>query len=216
MLVIAHLNDRIASQLGDLLAEQPRGAGSLHGIHHPIEYLVDDEHFLLGDAQQVVVVRCTLDDRTCGTVKIRCLVDHHRRIARSGHDRSFATVQGGAGDTGTAGHTDQLHVAMLENDVCRLQRRFRDDADQIVDPHITMDGLVESAHAFGRHSFSAGVRIDDQAVAGRNHVHRVARDCGQRVGDGRDRPDHAKRCVFDDGQAVITTEDLALHEFDTR
>ena len=41
---------------------QPHGSGPIHRFHHAIEDLIDDEDFLLADAQQVIVVAAAGDD----------------------------------------------------------------------------------------------------------------------------------------------------------
>ena len=52
--------------------------------------LGDDEDFLLGDAEQVVVVRAALNDAAGGVVEIGRFVDDDRRIARPGDDGPLA------------------------------------------------------------------------------------------------------------------------------
>ena len=56
---------------------------------------------------------------------------------------------------------------MVEQRVGRFERRLGDDADQVVDAQVAVDRLVEAAHAFGRDLLAAGMRIDDDRVAGR-------------------------------------------------
>ena len=57
-----------------------------------IEHLADDEHFLLGDAEQIVVVGGALDDRTGGAVQVGRFVDDDGRIARPGDDCPLARL----------------------------------------------------------------------------------------------------------------------------
>ena len=59
---------------------------------------------------------------------------------------------------------------------------------------------------------SVGSAIRDGVAAG-DHAHGVAGDRGERVGDRRDRADHAEGGVLDDGQAMVTAKHLAPHEF---
>ena len=86
----ADRGDRHLGQRVDLAGVQPHGAGPLHRGHHRVEDLVDDEDFLLGDAEQIVVVRAALDDRAGGAVEIGRFIDDDRRIARPGDDRPLA------------------------------------------------------------------------------------------------------------------------------
>ena len=53
--------------------------------------VADDEHFFLGDAEQIVVVRAALDDASRGAIQIGRFIDDHRRIARPGDDRPLAS-----------------------------------------------------------------------------------------------------------------------------
>ncbi len=85
-----------------------------------------------------------------------------------------------------AGDAQQRHVAVLEDRVGRLQRGLGDDADQVVDAQVAGDGLVEAAHALGRHPPPAGMRIEHHRVAGGDHADGVAGDGGQRMGHRRD------------------------------
>jgi hypothetical protein len=92
--VVADLDDRVAKSVR-------RSRGRSTAPHRPApslpssasKTLIDDEHFLLGDAQQVVVVRGALDDAAGGAVQVGRFVDHHRRIAGPGNDRPLAAVQ---------------------------------------------------------------------------------------------------------------------------
>ena len=61
LVAFAGLDDGGGGQPVDFAAVEPHGAGPLHGLHHRVEDLVDDEDLLLGDAQQVVVVRRRLE-----------------------------------------------------------------------------------------------------------------------------------------------------------
>ena len=103
---------------------------------------------------------------------------------------------------------------MFEQGVGRFERRLGDDADQVVDAQVAVNGFVVAAHAFGGDAFAAGMRIENHRVAGGDHRNGVARERGQRVRDRRDRADDAERGVFDDGQAVVAAEDFAPHELD--
>ena len=85
--MIALLRQRV-----DLAGVQPHGAGPLHRRHHLVEDAGDDEHFLLGDAQQVVVVRAAVNDAAGGVVEIGRFIDDDRRIARPGDDRPLAAT----------------------------------------------------------------------------------------------------------------------------
>ncbi len=112
--------------------------------------LADDEDFLLGDAEQVVVVGAAVNDRPGGVVEIGRLVDDDRRIARPGDDRPLADLQRRPGDGRAAGDADQLDAAVGEERVGRFQRRLGDHADQVVDAQVAVDRLVEPPHALGR------------------------------------------------------------------
>ena len=57
----------------------------------------DDEHFLLGDAQQVVVVGGAEDDRAGGAVQVGRFIDDDGRVARPGHDRPLRLPHGRPG-----------------------------------------------------------------------------------------------------------------------
>jgi len=155
-----------------------------------------------------------LDDRAGRPAQVGGLVHHDRRIARTGHDRPLAAVQRGTRHRGAAGDADQLDFTVLEDHVCRLQRGLGDQADQVVDPHVAVNGFVVAPHALGRHPLAAGMRVDDQRVAGRDHADRIARDRGQRVGYRGDGADHAEGRVLDDRQAAVAAVHLAPQELD--
>ena len=72
-----------------------------------VEDLFDDEDFLFGDAQQVVVVGAALDDRAGGAIQVGRFIDDDRRIARPGDDRPFRLLHGRAGDGRPAGDAEQ-------------------------------------------------------------------------------------------------------------
>ena len=209
---LADLRDGNLRQAIDFVGREADGSGPFHGGHHLVEDLGHHEDFLFGDAEQVVVVGGPADDGPGGPIQLGRLVDHHGGIARTGHDRSFPAVEGCAGDRRTSRHADQGDVAMLEDGLGGLQRGLGDDADQIVDAEVLGDRLVESPHAFRRDPLAAGVGIDDQRVAGGDHVDGVAGEGGERVGHGRDGPDDPEGCVFDHRQAMVATEHLAPHE----
>ena len=84
-------------------AFEPHRAGPLHGGHHRVEHLLDDEHLLLGDAQEVVVVAAALDDRPGGAIEVGGFVDDDGRVARPGDDRPLRLLHGRPGDAGAAG-----------------------------------------------------------------------------------------------------------------
>ena len=151
----------------DLAGREPHGAGPLHGGQHGVEHLLDDEHFLLGDAQQVVVVGGALDDRRGRRGRGRPFRRPRRADCPARRRSPACLLHGRAGDGRPAGDADQLHVAVLEDRVGRLQRRLGDHADQVVDAQVAVDGLVEPADALGRHAPAAGMRIDHQRVAAR-------------------------------------------------
>ena len=86
--------------------------------------------------------------------------------------------------------------------------------NQIVDANFFVNRPVETSHAFDGHAFSRGMRIDDQCIATGNHAYGVASDGRQRMRNRCNRPDDTKRCMFDDGQAMIAAKYLALQELD--
>ena len=61
VLAFADRGDGHFRQGVDLAGVQPHGAGPLHRGQHRVEHFGDDEHFFLGDAEQIVVVRSRLE-----------------------------------------------------------------------------------------------------------------------------------------------------------
>ncbi len=214
VLVVAHFDDRLAGQLGDLCRVEFNRAGASHRRHHRVEDAFDDEDFLFGDAQQVVVVRTPLDDALGGVVQIGRLVDDHRRVARAGNDRSFAAVQRRSSHRGSARHADQRNVAMLEQRFGRFQRRFGNHANQVVDADFTRDRFVESANTFGGDFLARWMRIDDDGVPAGQHADRVAGDRRQAVRDRRDRADDSEGSSFNDRQTMVAAEAFGFQKFD--
>ena len=202
---------RQAIDLG--LIESDR-TGTAHCIHHRIEDAVDDEDFFFGDAQQVVIVRGTLDDASGGQIQIGGFIDDHRWIAWSGDDGAFAAVEGSAGNGRSTRHADQSDLAMLEELLCRFECWLADQADAIVDPDFGSDRLVESAHTLGSYLASARVRIDHQGIPTGDHADGIAGDRRERVGHRGNRSDDAEGSVFDDGQAAISAVAFGSEEFD--
>ena len=157
-------------------AFEPHGAGPLHGRHQPVEYLLDGEDLLLGDAEQVVVVGAALDDAAGGAVEVGRFIDDDGRIARPGDDRPLRLLHGRPGHARPAGDADQVDVGMLEQGVGRFERRLGDDAHQVVDAQVAVDRLVVAADALGRHAPAARMRIEHHRVARGDHADRVAGD----------------------------------------
>ena len=214
VLALADRGDRQLRELVDLRRVEPHGAVALEGGHQLVARRRDAEHFLLGDAQQVVVVGGALDDALRGVVEVGRFVDDDRRIAGAGDDRPLAAVERRAGDGRAAGDADRRDAAVLEQRVGRVERRLGDDADEVVDPQVAVDRLVEPADALGGDALAAGVRVDDHRVAAGDHAHGVAGDRGQRVRDRRDGADDAERGVLDDAQPVVAAEALLREELD--
>ena len=150
-----------------------------------------------------------------GAIEIGRFVDDDRRIARSGHDGPLRALQRRLGDGRSARDANQLHAAMLEHGFGCFQRRLGDDANEIVDPQIAINGLVETAYSFDGHPLAAGMRIDDKRVPPGDHAHGIARDRRQRVSHRGDGADHAERGVLDHSQAMIAAEHFAFQELDS-
>ena len=201
-------------QLIDLPGIQPHCAGPVHGVKHFVEHFIDHEHFFFGNAQQIVVVRRAANDVLGGPIQIGGLVDHDRRISRTGHNGPLRAFHCRPRNGRPAGYANQFHAAMLEQSIGAFQRWLGDYTNQIVDAHVFVNRLIEPPHPFGRHPLSAGMRIDDQRVAAGNHAYRVSGNRRQRMRNRRDATDHSERCVLDDRQPVIAAEHLALQKFD--
>ena len=198
VLVVAHLDDRAGGQLSDLVRVQLDGPSPTHRGKHRIEHRVDDEHFLLCDAQQVVVVGGSLNDAAGRVVQVCRFVDDHGRVARAGDDRSFATVERRAAHRWTSRDTDQSHVAMPEQRFGRFEGRLGDHRDQVVDPDFASDRFIEAANTFRGDSFPRRVRVDHHRVATREHADGIASDRRQAVCNRSDRADHTERGPLDD------------------
>ena len=72
-------------------------------VEQVVKDRLDSEDFLLADAQQVVVVSGSNNDRASGVVDVSGLVNNDRRVARAGDDRSFVAGQGSSRDGRTTG-----------------------------------------------------------------------------------------------------------------
>ena len=92
---------------------------------------------------------------------------------------------------------------MIEDLAGRFERRLVDDRDQVLHSGRLVDCPVEAADSFAGDPRPDGMRVEDDRVAGRQHAHHVAGQRRQRVGDGRDRADHAERGVLGHGQPVV-------------
>ncbi len=57
-------------------------AGALHRGNKRIGHRGYNEHFLLANAQQVIVKSRALNNASCGAIQIGRLIHHHRRISR--------------------------------------------------------------------------------------------------------------------------------------
>jgi hypothetical protein len=202
---------RQAIDLG--LIESDR-TGTAHCIHHCIEDAVDDEDFFFGDAQQVVIVRGTLDDASGGQIQIGGFIDDDGWVAWSGDHGAFAAVEGSSGNGRSARHADQSDLAMFEELLCRFECRLTYQADAIVDADFRSDRLVESANTLRSYLASARVRIDHKGIPTGDHADGVAGDRREGVGHRGDRSDDAERSMFDDGQAAISAVAFGSEEFD--
>jgi hypothetical protein len=58
-----------------------------------VENRFHDEHFLLSNTQQVVVVCRALDDATGRSIEVGRFIDNYRRVAWTGDNRSLAAIQ---------------------------------------------------------------------------------------------------------------------------
>ena len=209
-------DNRLCRQRVDLRGIEPGGASPPHRLHHPVEHTRHDEHLLLGDAEEIVVVGGAGDDRPRGPVEVGRLVDDDRRIAGAGDDRPLARFERGLRHGRAAGDADQLHAAVLEEFGGAFERRLGDQGDEVVDPKVAVNRLIEAAHPLGGHLLATRMGIDDDGVAAGDHAHGIAGDRGEGVGNRRDRADDAKWSMLNHGQAVVATEYLAPHELDAR
>ena len=85
------------------------------GIHQLIEDRFDSEDFFLTNAQQVVVVGRSGDDRPGSVIDVSSFVDNDWRVARTSDDRSFVAGQSCSRDLRSTGHAQQFHTTVLED-----------------------------------------------------------------------------------------------------
>ena len=84
-----------------------------------------------------------------------------------------------------------------------IQRRLLDDARDVFNAGLAVNGLVVGAHGHGGASRRAGMRVEHHGVAGGDDVDDVAAQRGNRMRAGRDRANDAERRVFLQRDAVI-------------
>jgi hypothetical protein len=176
--------------------------------------LVQREHFLFADAEQIVVVGRALDDGAGGAFHAGGVIHQHGRVARAGADGAFARLHGRLDHAGAAGDAQQPDVLIGAQRLERIQRRMLDDAAKVFDAGFARDGLIVGANGQRRATRGGRMRVENHGVAGRHHVDDVAAERGNGMGRGRDRADDAKRRVFLQRDAVIAAAAVGPEPFD--
>ena len=64
----------------------------------------------------------------------------------------------------------------------RIQRGLFDDAGEVLDAQLAVDGLVEGAHRHGRAAVGRGMGVEHDRVARRHHADDVAGHRGDGMG----------------------------------
>ena len=216
ILSLAKLHDSRGSQPLDLSGVKFDGTCPTHGFHERTKNGVDDEDLFFGNAQQVIVITATGNDAARCPVQIGRLVNDDRRITRPGDNSSFSGIERRASDRRSTRHTDDRNITVMENLVGRFQRRLSNDTDQVVDTQVGMNRFIEPPNSFGSDPFSARMRVDHQGVTRCDHADRIAGDRRQGMSDRGDRTDDAKGGMFNNGQSMVTTENLATQELHAR
>ena len=98
----------------------------------------------------------------------------------------------------------------------RLERGRVDDSQQVVQPGRLADRLVEPANSQGGNLASRRMGVEDDRVAGRQHVDCVGRQGRQAVCDRGDCPDDSERRVVGEGQSVVPAGVVGAQVLDAR
>ncbi len=198
----------------DLRGIQDESAGHFHLLEKFVEDAIDAEDLLFADAQKVVVVGGSFDDRRRGVLQAGGFIDHDRRISRPGDDRPLARFHGRPRHRRAAGNDQQRDAAMVEQLLGGFQRRREHAGDEIVDAEFRGDLLVVFADRVSRAVGAAGMGVGDERIARGDHVDRVGRQRRDAVRDRRDDADDAERGEFFQAQAVAAAGGVGLQKFD--
>ena len=96
----ATLKASLVKTLG-LACIQTNCAIPFQGSHQRIGNLFQGEHFLLTDAEQIIIVGGTQDDIARNPIQIGRFIHQHWRIARPGADGTLAALHGRFDNTRT-------------------------------------------------------------------------------------------------------------------
>ncbi len=92
---------------------------------------------------------------------------------------------------------------MLAHGAERIERWLLEDADDVFDASLAVNGLIVSANSRDGATRRGGVRIENHCVAGRSDIHHIAAQRGDGMSARGDGADDAEGCVFLEGDTVV-------------
>ena len=188
----------------------------LIGFHERVEDLGDGEDLLLADAEQVVVERRPGDDRLGGVLEAGGRVDDDRRIARPGDDRPLLAGEGGPGDRRPAGDDQDPHRLVVERAAADSSVGGSMIVSRLSMPIASRIALLNRRTPSAAILASRGMGVEDDRVAGGQHVDRVARERRQAVRHRRDGADDSEGDVVGQRQAVVARVVVGSEVLDPR
>ena len=150
------------------------GAGFGEFLTEFVEDRGDDEDDFFTDAEQVVIKRAAFDHVAGGTGEVGGFIDDDDRVSRAGADRALAGFHGCADDGWATGDGEQWDERVLADGVEGFEGGLLDGGDDVIDTEFAEDRLVVGAHGHGGAAGAAGVWIENDRVAGGDHVDHVA------------------------------------------
>ena len=149
-----------------------------HALHQFVRNVIQNENLFLTDAEQIVVERRARNDRLGRARRAAGVVHKHRWIARASADGALAGLHRRLHDHRSAGDKQQAGEFVFAKRVEGIERRFLDDARDVLDAGLTINRFVVGADRHRCTSRCARVRVEHDGVPRRNNVHDVSAQCG--------------------------------------
>ena len=183
---------------------------AFHLLQQLVNDALDGDDFLFVGAHDVVIKGGAIDDTAAGKFKIGRFIDHHRRVAGAGTNSAFAARHCLAHYAAATGYCQDAHALVCHECLRGFDGRLGNGADQVGRTATTNDRAMQKSNIGHRALAGAGVHVEDDAVARREHGDSIADDRGGRIGCRCDGADHTIGRVLGERQAIVAGDGLRL------
>ena len=156
-----------------------------------VGHLLLDDHDGLVGAEDRVIERLRFDDVPRGSCDVCRGIHERRHVAGPDADRRIARAIGGAHHGATAGGDDDVGRGVRHQCLDQRNRGLFDNLDAAIGSTGADGGVRQHAHRVGADNLGAGMRAHDDRVARHQREHDLEVHGRDRVGDRRQREDHA-------------------------